>query len=66
MRCSSCPRELEYVGGPLDQYRGNVCISCRLVLCPTCIKVGYASPCPRCAQPTKPALREYLLQIGKV
>ena len=47
----------------LEQWRGNVCVDCRLILCPTCITVGGPTPCPQCRQPTKPAQRVYVEQV---
>jgi hypothetical protein len=50
----------------LEQWRGNVCPGCKLVFCPSCIELGGPTPCPKCGQPTKPAQRVYLKQIGKL
>jgi len=47
----------------LEQWRGNVCVDCRLILCPICITVGVPTPCPQCKQPTKPAQRAYVEQV---
>jgi len=51
---------------PFEQWRGNVCSNCRHVFCPDCIEVGGPTPCPKCGQPTEPAQRAYLEQIGKL
>jgi hypothetical protein len=46
----------------MEQWRGNVCVQCALVLCPSCIEVGEPTLCPCCNTPTYPAQREYLEQ----
>ncbi|MDD5017647.1 MAG: hypothetical protein PHO15_06070 [Eubacteriales bacterium] len=46
----------------LEQWRGNVCMDCRLILCPDCITVGFSAPCPNCGQPTMPAQWVYVEQ----
>ena len=46
----------------LEQWRGNVCVDCRLIFCPKCITVGAPTPCPQCGQPTEPAQRVYVEQ----
>lgn len=50
----------------MEQWRGNVCLECRMVFCPNCIKVGYPTPCPKCGKPTYPAQRAYLEQANKL
>ena len=50
----------------LEQWRGNICSNCNIVLCPHCIELGGPTPCPKCGQPTYPAQRTYLEQIGKL
>jgi len=70
IRCSQCGKALEYLGGAvagpgesigaMEQWRGNVCVPCRKVLCPDCIAVGAPTPCPKCAKPTHPAMEEYV------
>lgn len=57
------------VGSPaalagMEQWYGNVCLTCRVVFCATCIAVGDPTPCPKCGQPTAPAMRKYLEQAG--
>lgn len=50
----------------MEQWRGNVCVKCRLVFCPKCIQVGGPTPCPKCGEPTDPAQRVYLEQARKL
>lgn len=48
----------------LEQWRGNVCTTCRIVFCGKCISLGGPTACPKCGSLTKPAQRVYLEQIG--
>ena len=43
---------------------GNVCMSCKRVLCDQCIQVGGPTPCPECGRPTEPAGARELMEIG--
>lgn len=67
VKCTQCRTNLEFIGvwvGP--QWRGNVCVHCRLVFCPRCITVGQATPCTKCGEPTAPALGLHLQQAGVI
>jgi hypothetical protein len=79
VRCSECGKSLRHMGdvfgpgttvigdrGMLEQWLGNVCLNCKLVFCADCIKVGGPTPCPRCGQPTMPAQRVHLEEIGVI
>jgi hypothetical protein len=50
----------------MEQWRGVVCVTCRLVYCVGCI--GYDGlqprPCPRCRKEPAPATRLYLTKAG--
>jgi hypothetical protein len=63
--CTQCGNELEYMGVTImEQWRGNVCVPCHLVFCPSCIKVGFPTPCPKCGQETAPAFSIRLREAG--
>lgn len=70
IRCSLCGKKIKYIGNAMgsvdsfDQWAGNVCLNCKMVLCSKCIDIGRSSPCPNCGQPTNPAFKKYLEQIG--
>jgi hypothetical protein len=65
VKCSLCGRKLEYMGVTImEQWRGNICVPCKLVFCPKCIEIGRSSPCPKCGQGTSPALLIRLEQAG--
>lgn len=48
----------------LDQWLANVCLRCRKVYCPECLKLGGPTPCPTCGDATVPAQRMHLERIG--
>jgi hypothetical protein len=50
---------------PFEQWRGNVCLKCRAVFCPSCIEVGSPTPCPRCGRPTAPAQKAYIESLSE-
>jgi hypothetical protein len=50
---------------PFEQWRGNVCLSCRAVFCPSCIEVGGPTPCPKCGRPTAPAQKDYIESLSE-
>jgi hypothetical protein len=50
----------------MEQWRGNVCVKCRMVFCGNCIELGGPTPCPNCGEPTYPAQRMYLEQAGRL
>ncbi|MFZ2630835.1 MAG: hypothetical protein WA081_05595 [Desulfosalsimonadaceae bacterium] len=75
LKCTNCQDQIVYLGAPrgeiavvavgfslaaMEQWRGNVCVECGIVLCPRCITIGYPTPCPKCGKPTKPAMQAYL------
>ncbi len=78
--CSVCGNQLVYLGSVadmvagvvasegsrrgLEHWLGVVCASCKLAFCKDCIDVTKSVPCPKCGQPTKPAARGILEQIG--
>lgn len=81
IRCSLCGKKIKYIENPMvdgsatliggsldsfDQWAGNVCLNCKMVLCSRCIDIGRSSPCPNCGQPTNPAFKNYLEQIGMI
>lgn len=71
VRCSSCSTELKRLDvdiadsiPDLQQWFGNVCVRCRWIYCSNCLQLGGPTPCPVCGEPTEPAQRLHLREIG--
>jgi len=72
VQCTECGKQLRKLEGALfaqipdlEQWFGNVCVTCGRVFCDSCMELGGPTPCPHCGTPTEPAQRMVLRRIGK-
>lgn len=71
LKCGASLKELpnsavEIQNPDLQQWLGNVCLTCEMVYCEKCIKIMGPTPCPVCGSATVPAIRMHLRKVRAV